>query len=94
MKNGREYGVAIFQFHGEIIAHGVLGLDTATALNDTSFIQHAFGKRGLAAARGAKQGDVLDFVCLVYLHNDIDLSVNIFRLIGKKRVVPLFRPLK
>ena len=68
VENSREYRVAIFLLDWKIVAHRVLGFHRATTLDDATFEQHTFGKSSLAATRTAKQGNVLNFVGLIYFH--------------------------
>ena len=51
-----------------VVAHGVLVLDTAAALQETRFEEHCFGQRGLAASVGAEENNVLDVLCIEDFH--------------------------
>ena len=68
MKDGGKDRVAIFLLYWEVVTYSILGFYRTTALDDTSFIKHTLGKCGLATTRTAKQGDVFDFICLIYFH--------------------------
>ena len=68
MKHGGEDGVTILKLYREVIAHSVLPFHCTTPLDDAGLIKHTLGKGGLAASRTAQQGNVLDFVCLIYSH--------------------------
>ena len=74
VEDGRKDRVTVFLLHGEIVADRVLCLHRTTTFDDAGFKQHTFGKSRLAATRTAKQGNVLDFVCLIYSHINIDLG--------------------
>ena len=74
MKNSREHRVAVFLFHREVVAHGVLTLYSAAALDDACLVDHCFGKCSLAATRTAKQCNVFNLVSLINFHTIIVLG--------------------
>ena len=63
-----EVVVSKVELHRHEVGDGVLRLNGSTTLYDSSLIQHAFGKRGLAATFGANERDVLNFVGLINSH--------------------------
>ena len=68
MENSGEHGISKVELHRHEVGDGVLRLYGSTTLYDSSLIQHAFGKRGLAATFGANERDVLNFVGLINSH--------------------------
>ena len=65
---GREYRVAVFLLHGEIVADRRLGLDGTAAFYHATLVEHCFCERGLTRAFATKQGYVFDFVRVVCFH--------------------------
>ena len=69
MEDGREYGVAVLLFYGEIVADSIFLCDSSTSLDDPCLIEQGLCQGCLTRAVIAKEGNVLDFVSLIYLHS-------------------------
>ncbi len=68
MENCGEHGVTKVELHRHEVGNSVFRLHCTTTLDDSSLVQHTFGKRGLAATFGANERDVLNFVGLINSH--------------------------
>ena len=63
-----EHAVSVLFLHGEVVADGVLCLDRAAALDDSTLQKHGFRECGFTRAFASEQGYVFDFVGVVGLH--------------------------
>ena len=68
MEYGGEHRIAIFLLHREIVADRILLCDASATFDDTGFIKERLCQSGLARTVIAKQGDVLNLVCLINFH--------------------------
>ena len=68
MERSSEDAVAVFLLHGEVVGHGVLLRDASATCDDATLEEQRFGEGGLTSPVTAKQGNVLDFLCLIVSH--------------------------
>jgi hypothetical protein len=70
-----EYRVSIFLLYGEVVTYSILLCDASTTLDDACLVQQALRQGCFTCTVIAKQGNVLDFMCLIDFH-----CVSILRL--------------
>ena len=58
-----------FVFNLVVVANSVFVLDGSSAVNQSGFKQHGFGKRSLAAVMGANKCHVFDVFIVKYFHS-------------------------
>ena len=66
--HGGEHGGSVFLLYREVVAYGVLCFDCAAAFYHSTLEEHSFCECGFPGSLAAQQGDVFNFVGLIYLH--------------------------
>ena len=69
MENGGKHRIAIFLLHREVIADCILGSNSAATFYNTTLKEQRFCESGFTRAIIAKQGNVLNFIRLIYFHD-------------------------
>ena len=69
MINGGKHRIAIFLFHRKVIADRILGSNSAATFYNTTLKEQRFCESGFTRAVIAKEGNVLNFIRLIYFHD-------------------------
>ncbi len=69
MENGGKHRIAVFLLHREVIADCILGSNPAATFYNTTLKEQRFRESGFTRAVIAKEGNVLNFIRLIYFHD-------------------------
>ena len=69
MENGGKHRIAVFLLHRKVIADRILGSNSAATFYNTTLKEQRFRESGFTRAVIAKEGNVLNFIRLIYFHD-------------------------
>ena len=84
MEHSGEHTITIFLFYGEIVAHSVLLSDASATLDYSGLVKESLCEGCLTCPVIAKQGNVLDLVCLISFHLSRSVCVSQLLVCGYK----------
>ncbi|OAV74059.1 hypothetical protein Barb7_02497 [Bacteroidales bacterium Barb7] len=67
-EKGGKHRVAVLLFHRKIVGHRISCIHTPASFYNATLEKHSFCEGGFPGTRTPQDGDVLNVICLIYLH--------------------------